>query len=281
VVAVSTNVLTFSFCELNHTMNSSACIEMLFTEVPFVDRIAKAGEAGFDAIEFWNCDDKDLGAIKDAVASAGIRIASFQSNRGGTLIEPSHREKFVSGIAESLEKARELDSGALFLLTDELGDDRSVKFKSTLSFDEKRESVLVGLKAIAPLAEKAGITIVLEPLNTLVDHPGYFLDSVDLGAQLVREVANPKIRLLFDIYHVQVMQGNLIERLREHLDVIGHVHVADVPGRHEPGTGEINYRNVFKSLKEAGYDKTVGFEYVPTLASEVTATSSLAMLRGR
>jgi len=141
--------------------------------------------------------------------------------------------------------------------------------------------VLVGLKAIAPLAEKAGITIVLEPLNTLVDHPGYFLDSVDLGAQLVREVANPKIRLLFDIYHVQVMQGNLIERLREHLDVIGHVHVADVPGRHEPGTGEINYRNVFKSLKEAGYDKTVGFEYVPTLASEVTATSSLAMLRGR
>lgn len=259
-------------------MKSSACIEMLFTELPFVDRIAKAAESGFDAIEFWNWDNKDLGAIKDAVANAGIRIASFQSNRGGTLIEPGHRERFISGIAESLEKACELRSDALFLLTDELGDDRSVKFKSSLSFEEKRDSVITGLKEIAPLAEKAGITIVLEPLNTLVDHPGYFLDSVDLGAQLVREVASPRIRLLFDIYHVQVMQGNLIERLREHLDVIGHVHVADVPGRHEPGTGEINYRNVFRCLREAGYDKTIGFEYVPTLASEVTAASSLALL---
>jgi len=254
---------------------------MLFTEVPFIDRIAKAAEAGFDAIEFWNWDNKDLAAVKDAVASTGIRIASFQSNRGGTLIEPSHREKFVAGIQESLEKARDLGSDALFLLTDELGDDRSVKFKSNLPFEEKRKSVLAGLKAIAPLAEKAEITIVLEPLNTLIDHPGYFLDSVDLGAQLVRETASPRIRLLFDIYHVQVMQGNLIERLREHLDVIGHVHVADVPGRHEPGTGEINYRNVFSSLREAGYDKTVGFEYGPTLASEVTAASSLAMLQGR
>lgn len=253
---------------------------MLFTEVPFIDRIANAAEAGFDAIEFWNWDNKDLGAIKKAVASVGISVASFQSNRGGTLIEPSHRETFVAGIAESLQKARELGSSALFLLTDELGDDRSVKFKSTLSFDEKRQSVLEGLKSIAPLAEKAGITIVLEPLNTLVDHPGYFLDSVDLGAQMVREVASPRIRLLFDIYHVQVMQGNLIERLREHFDVIGHIHVADVPGRHEPGTGEINYRQVFRALKEAGYDKGIGFEYVPTVSSELTAASSLAMLQG-
>jgi hydroxypyruvate isomerase len=259
-------------------MKTSACIEMLFTEVPFIDRIGKAAEAGFDAIEFWNWDNKDLEAVKLAVAAAGIRVASFQSNRGGTLIEPSHRHMFVSGIEESLEKACDLGSDALFLLTDELGDDRSVKFKSTLSFEEKRNSVFDGLKAIAPLAERAGITIVLEPLNTLVDHPGYFLDSVDLGAQLVREVASPRVRLLFDIYHVQVMQGNLIERLIKHLDVIGHVHVADVPGRHEPGTGEINYRNVFGCLRDAGYDKTIGFEYIPTLVTEVTVASSLATL---
>jgi hydroxypyruvate isomerase len=262
-------------------MKSSVCIEMIFTEYPFLERIEKAAEAGFDAVEFWNWDNKDLPAIKAAVDRAGLAIASFQSNLGGTLIHPDHRERFVAGIKKSLGKAREMGAPCLFLLSDELGDDRSVRFQFPgLNEEEKVQSVLDGLKMIAPLAEEAGVTLVLEPLNIHVDHPGYFLNRSSVGFDLVRAVDSPRIRLLYDIYHMQVMEGNIIHTLTSNLDVIGHVHVADVPGRHEPGTGELNYANIFKALRDAGYERYVGFEFEPTVASERATAASLALLKG-
>ena len=260
-------------------MKASVCIDMIFTEYPFLERIEKAAEAGFHAVEFWNWDDKDLPAIKAAVEKAGLTIASFQSNLGGTLIHPDQRESFVAGIKKSLGKAQEMGAPALFLLTDELGDDRSVRFQfPDLSEEKKYQSVLDGLKALAPLAEEAGVTLVLEPLNIHVDHPGYFLNRSNVGFDLVRAVDSPNIRLLFDIYHMQVMEGNIIETLIRNLDVVGHIHVADVPGRHEPGTGELSYANIFKALREAGYDRYVGFEFEPTVSSEEAAAASLALL---
>ena len=257
-------------------IKSSVCIEMVFTEVPFLERIEQAATAGFDAIEFWNWDNKDLPAVKAAGEEAGIGIASFQSNLGGTLIHPEQRDRFVASIAQSLEKAREVGSSGLFLLTDELAEDRSVRFQyPELTVEEKYESVLEGLKLIAPFAEKAGVTLVLEPLNSQVDHVGYFLDRSATGFELVRAVDSPYIKLLYDIYHMQIMQT-----LTGNLDVIGHVHVADVPGRHEPGTGELNFANIFKALREAGYDKYVGFELDPTVTSEEAMADCLALLEG-
>jgi hydroxypyruvate isomerase len=117
-------------------------------------------------------------------------------------------------------------------------------------------------------------------LNIHVDHPGYFLNRSGVGFDLVRAVDSPRIKLLFDIYHMQVMEGNIIDTLTSNLAVIGHVHVADVPGRHQPGTGELNYANIFKALREAGYDKYVGFEFEPTVPSEEAAAASLALLKG-
>ena len=262
-------------------MKASVCIEMIFTEYPFLERIEKAAEAGFDAIEFWNWDNKDLPAIKAAADKVGLAIASFQSNLGGTLIHPDQRDSFVAGVKKSLGKVPEMDAPALFLLTDELGDDRSVRFQfPELSEDAKYQSVLDGLKTLAPLAEEAGVTLVLEPLNITVDHPGYFLHRSAVGLDLVRAVDSPHIKLLYDIYHMQVMEGNIIETLTRNLDVIGHVHVADVPGRHEPGTGELNYANIFRALRAAGYDRYVGFEFEPTVSSEEAAAASLVLLRG-
>ena len=262
-------------------MKSSVCIEMIFTEVPFMERIAKSAQAGFDAIEFWNWDNKDLPAIKAAVEGAGMAIAAFQANLGGTLIHPDQREGFVTGIAQSLTKAQEVGSPGLFLLTDELAEDRSVRFQyPELTAEEKYESVLAGLKRIAPLAEEAGVTLVLEPLNSHVDHAGYFLDHSATGFELVRAVDSPRIKVLYDIYHMQVMEGNVIQTLTGNLDVIGHVHVADVPGRHEPGTGELNYAKIFEALREAGYDKYVGFELDPIAPSEEAVATCLALLEG-
>jgi hydroxypyruvate isomerase len=262
-------------------MKASVCIEMIYTDLPFVDRIKKAADQGFDAIEFWNWDNKDMAAIKQAAAEAGIKVATFQSNLGGTLIHPKQREGFVEGIKKSLAKAQEMGVTAMFILTDELGDDRSVRYQyPVLSEQEKYESVLAGLKAIAPLAEAAGVTLMLEPLNIFVDHPGYFLNRSEMGFKMIRDVNSPNIRLLYDIYHMQVMEGNLIQSLTNNLDVIGHVHVADVPGRHEPGTGEINYKNVLGALKKAGFKGYVGLEFEPTGSSEKSAVEALALIKG-
>jgi hydroxypyruvate isomerase len=260
-------------------MKTSVCIEMLFTEYPFLERFEKAAAAGFDAVEFWNWDNKDMPAAKEAAKQAGIEIATFQSNMGGTLIHPDQRETTVAGIEKSLAKAQEMGVKALFLLTDELGEDRSVRFQyPELSDEMKYESVLAGLKELAELAEKAGVTLMLEPLNIHVDHAGYFLHGSDTGAELVRAVGSPNIRLLFDIYHMQVMEGNLIASLKKNMDVIGHIHVADVPGRNQPGTGEINYKNVFKAIEASGYQGYVGLEFEPTVSSEQAAAETLAMM---
>ena len=262
-------------------MKASVCIEMIYTEYPFLDRIKIAAEQGFDAVEFWNWDNKDLPEIKKTTADAGIEIATFQSNRGGTLINPTHREAFIAGIKESLAKAQEMGTRKMFILTDELGEDRSVKFQfPELSDEEKYLSVLDGLKEIAPLAEAAGVTLVLEPLNNLVDHAGYWLKQSEVGFEIVRQVNSPSLRLLFDIYHQQVTEGNIIERLTKNLDAIGHVHVADVPGRHQPGTGELNFANIMNALKSAGYNGFVGLEFEPTIDSKEAALAALQLIKG-
>jgi hydroxypyruvate isomerase len=262
-------------------MKASVCIEMIFTEYPFLERIQNAAAVGYDAVEFWNWDNKDMEAIKEAVAAAGIKIASFQANLGGTLIHPDQREGFIQGIQQNLAKAQQMGVEALFLLTDELGNDRSVRYQyPDLTPEQKYQSVLDGLKALAPLAEAAGVTLVLEPLNIHVDHPGYFLNRSGVGFDLVREVGSPYIRLLYDIYHMQVMEGNLIETLTRNLDLVGHIHVADVPGRHQPGSGEINYANVMKSLRQAGYSGYIGMEFEPTIVSSEAAAQALALVKG-
>ena len=121
-----------------------------------------------------------------------------------------------------------------------------------------------GLRACAPLLEDAEITLTIEPLNTLVNHPGYYLTSSAEGFEIVREVNSPRIRLLFDIYHQQITEGNLIANLTANAPLLGHIHAAGNPGRHELlGENEIHYPSVFAALKRTGYDKAVGLEYFP------------------
>jgi len=116
---------------------------------------------------------------------------------------------------------------------------------------------------LGDIAEQHDVVFSLEHLNIKLDHPGYPLANVEDAARLVREVDSPGIKLLLDLYHAQVQEGNLIELIREYHDIVGHIHVADVPGRHEPGTGEINYPQVVETLHEVGYDGVVGLEAFP------------------
>jgi hydroxypyruvate isomerase len=136
-----------------------------------------------------------------------------------------------------------------------------------LGHAEQRASIVRGLKALAPIAERQGITLLLEPLNIRVDHPGYFLDSSREGFAIIQEVGSPRIRLLYDIYHLEVMQRNSTDVLLAHLPLVGHIHIADVPGRHEPGTGELDFFRILEAVGERGYAGAVGFEFSPSAGS--------------
>jgi hydroxypyruvate isomerase len=128
--------------------------------------------------------------------------------------------------------------------------------------------VVEGLKAIAPYAEEKNITLSLEPLNVLVDHAGYYLVTSEQGFQVIDEVGSPQIKLLYDIYHQQITEGNILATICANMDKIGHLHVADVPGRQEPGTGELNYQNIFSRIADSDYQGYVGLEFKPSTTSE-------------
>ncbi len=134
------------------------------------------------------------------------------------------------------------------------------------------------LSAAAPIFESGGITAVLEPLNVLVDPKGYYLSSSAQAADIIKEVKSENIKMLFDIYHQQITEGNIINNINQYKDLIGHFHIADNPGRHEPGTGELNYSAIFKAIEKTGYEGFVGLEFAP-LASCSDALKSVIDLK--
>jgi len=129
----------------------------------------------------------------------------------------------------------------------------------------QRARVVENLKALGPIAAREGITILLEALNSLVDHKGYFLDSAKAGFDIIREVDHPNVRLLYDVYHMQIMEGNIIDSVTRNMDLIGHFHAAGVPGRHELFTGELDYRHILDAIGKTGYRGAFGLEYWPTM----------------
>jgi len=232
----------------------SVCIEMVYDDEPFHERIRRTADAGVDAVEFWDWREKDLDAIGTAADAAGVDVVACVA--GGDLTDPAAADDAVETIRESIETAADLGIPTLIATTgpDQDGLDRQVQ----------HDNVVDVLSRVAPDAEDAGVTIALEPLNTTVDHPGYYLTTSEEGFEIVDEVGSDAVTLLYDVYHQQITEGNVTDTITENVDDIGHVHVADVPGRHEPGTGELNYANVFDAIDAAGYDGYVGCEFSPT-----------------
>ena len=237
-------------------MNLSACIEMIFTDREFVDRVDAVAEVGLPAFEFWGWGNKDLDAVKQRANARNLAIATFGVAAAGALVNPGNEENFAKGVEESSAVAQRMGTKTLLVTTGNERDD--------ISRAAQHDAIVANLKAGAPVAEKAGITLVLEPLNVLVDHRGHYLSTSAEGFEIVKQVDHPNMKLLFDIYHQQVTEGNLIQNISQDIALIGHFHVADVPGRHQPGTGEINYANVFRRIEDLGYTGYVGLEFRPT-----------------
>lgn len=237
-------------------------LEMIYEDEPFLDRIDHVVNYGFDTIEFATWLDKDLDALETRIAENDVSIAAMAAIQEAGLpqdferamTDPTQREAVIEDIEASVETAKRFDCPNLITL---VGPERGVPREETT------RGIIDCLQEIAPVAEAADVSLVLEPLNTAVDHPGYFLEESALGYEIVREVDNPAVKVLFDIYHQQVSEGNVIANVLDNLGEIGHIHVADVPGRHEPGTGEMNYTNTLSAIDDTGYDGHIGFEFTP------------------
>jgi len=248
----------------DETMKKSVCIEMIFTEVPFEDRFNLAKESGLDYVEFWTWKDKDIQRIKELCRSHDLKIAGFSGDQNYSMIDEKQKDDYIALTEESIETAKFLNCSHLVLHSNALGENGVViNHYPDISGYDKIAVMTHVLKALAPRAEKANVTLVLEALNSKVNHVGNFLTSTKEAASLIRNMNSPFIKILYDIYHMQIMEDNIIRTLKENIDAIGYIHMADVPGRHEPGTGEINYKNVVKTLKAIKYDGIIGFEFTP------------------
>jgi hydroxypyruvate isomerase len=256
-------------------MEAVICFEMLYPGREPADKVAAAAAAGFSGVEFWGWRDKDLEALKAACDKHEVKVANFSGQRRGSLVD-RHSHHLISGeLRGAVAAARLLDCSTLMLLSDELGEGgRVAESCPGLSPQEKYAGLKAGLQR-ARREVPDDILLVLEPLNTRIDHPGYFLNDMATAAALVREIADPGVKLLCDFYHLGVMGEDLKTVIDEFSTEIGYAHIADFPGRHEPGTGGADWPGLLRRLRASGYSGCVGFEYQPLGDSDV----SLAAVR--
>ena len=231
----------------------SVCMDSVFGSENMEKNISKVREAGFSAFEFWLWENRNLDAIRSAADENGLQIACCCSKMI-TLVEPELRKEFIAGLRESIQAAKKLNCKSLILQTgNDSGKPRAFQ----------RESMVTVLKESAEIVQAEGITLLVEPLNLKVDHMGYFLWKSDEAYEIIDEIGSESVKILFDIYHQQISEGDLIQNIRAGGSRIGHFHAAGNPGRHELSPGEINYPAVIKAICETGYDKFFGLEYFP------------------
>jgi hydroxypyruvate isomerase len=251
----------------------SLCIENFYKGLSFEDRFAAARRDKFEYCEFWTWKNRDWGRVKKAIADSGVKIAAFSGDDEFSLINPDENSLYVDFLRKSIEKAKEVHCNYLVIHSDALNTDGSAKeIAKPLSYEAKFLNIYRVLESIAPFAEKEDVTLVLEPLNTRVgeprSHKNYFLEYPEPAFELTRQVGSAKIKVLYDIFHMQLMAGNIIKTLEKNIDQLGYIHLADVPGSHEPGTGELNHHNILKALDSMGYTGFVGFELLPSETDE-------------
>ncbi len=244
-------------------MKYSACIEWLFAaEAPDVpDRIRAAKAAGLDAVEFWRFSNKDIGAVRAALDETGLPLAGILCEPIAPLADPDVHARFLEGVRTSLDAARRLGTKVMIA--------QAGNHLEGVPRVQQRAAIVAVLKEAARILEGTGVTLALEPLNDRVDHPGYFLTSTTEGLDIIDEVGRPEVRLLYDIYHAAVM-GEEIDLLAGRLDRVVHVHLADTPGRGEPGSGKLDFRKRLEWLRLNGYRGLVGLEYKPSQATVAT-----------
>ncbi len=260
-------------------MKLSACIEALFVNecAVFEDRITAAGAAGVDTVEFWLWRDKNLDGIERALKDSGVGLTLFSVEPRLPIVERATHRDFIAGLRESVALATRLKARGLCVLADDRGLGGSTTPRDNPTRDEQHKAIVAALTLAAPIAADAGVTLLLEPLNTKLDHIGYFLDRTSEGLDIIEAVGQPSVRLLYDAYHSTMMGETPETALGDRGSLVGHVHVADVPGRHEPGSGTIDWRSYMTTFKAKGCGDVIGLEFWPTGAT----SDALALTRDK
>jgi len=260
-------------------MEFGLCIEMAFAELPFEERVKKAAELGFKNVEMWFVDmsfkegPDELARIakKNKVRITNTVIGAPDGSIGGGLTNPVCRRQWLERAKMTIDFTKEAGIPGTIVCTGNVIEG--------VSEQQMMQSVIEGLMPTVEMAEKAGVILLLEPLNDRYDHPGYFLTSSDVGAEICRKIASPSMKLLFDCYHMQIMEGDLVKHIEQNIDVIGHFHSAGVPGRHELYNGETNYPFVLRQIESFGYKGVFGLEYQPSIDDEESVRKTLDYLK--
>lgn len=239
---------------MNTKLSPSLCIDAVFGDLSFEKACQETAKANISTIEFWSWWDKDLTELKTAVNRYDLSIACC-CTKFISLVDVNQRAAYLQGLTESIVVAKDLNISTLI---SQVGD-----FIEGVPREQQKQSLIDGLVAAVPLLEDAGITLVIEPLNELIDHRGYYLVKSAEAFDIIRQISSPNIKVLFDIYHQQISEGNLINNILSNIEHIGHFHAAGNPGRHELQCGEINYSQVFSAIKQSKFKGYIGLEYWP------------------
>ncbi|MES2581315.1 MAG: hydroxypyruvate isomerase [Pseudomonadota bacterium] len=239
----------------------AANLTMLFNEVAFLDRFALAAQAGFDAVEFLFPYAYAAEDIRQRLDTNGLRLVlhnlppgNWDAGERGIACHPDRVDEFRAGVAQGIAYAKALGVGQLNCLAG--------KAPAGITDDVLRRTLLANLRFAARAFKDAGLRLLVEPINSF-DIPGFYVNRTAQALSLLEEVEADNVYLQYDIYHAQRMEGELSATIAEHLPRIGHMQLADNPGRHEPGTGEINFPFLFDHLDRLGYSGWIGCEYKP------------------
>jgi hydroxypyruvate isomerase len=244
----------------------AANLTMMFNEVEFLDRFAAAAKAGFRGVEYLFPYPYDKNALKERLDRHGLvqvlhnlPAGDWGKGERGIACHPDRVGEFQDGVGKAIEYAKTLGCGQLNCLAGIT--------PAKVSLDKVRQTFVDNLKFAAAELKKAGIKLLIEPINT-IDIPGFYLTHTAQAVGIIEDVGSDNLFLQYDIYHMQIMEGDLARTMEKNLRLIAHVQLADNPGRHEPGTGEINYPFLFAHLDHIGYTGWIGCEYKPATTTE-------------
>ena len=244
----------------------AANLTMLFNEVPFMERFERAGKAGFNAVEFLFPYPFSAAEIKQALDRNQLKLVlhnlpagDWDAGERGIACHPDRVDEFRAGVRRAIEYAKVLDVHQLNCLAG----------KAPADIDNKilHSTFVENLRYAASELKKASLRLLIEPINTF-DIPGFFLNTTKQAIEILSEVEADNLFVQYDIYHAQRMEGELANTIEQNLSKIGHIQLADNPGRNEPGSGEINYSFLFKFLDRIGYQGWIGCEYKPAASTE-------------
>jgi hydroxypyruvate isomerase len=254
-------------------MKRSVSIKFMWADLPLPERARRAAAHGFDCVELWDWRGEDIDALAAACRESGVEIAGFFGHSHAALLDPEQRDELLRLLAETVEVAERVGARQLHMFSDDRGPDGFRKHPP-LTDAAKRRSCVDGLRACLELVEGRPMELVLEAINH-VFVPGYFLADTSAALELCREIDHAQVKMFFDCYHQQLTGGRLIDHLVEALPYVAAVHIADVPGRGPPGTGEINFRSIRRVLEEQGYGGQLTFEVVPPGGDSEAAVAAI------